>query len=179
LRLHTELASVSRSDMTSYSMAINSRGDKLVELFKQVKILAKKYYELTGKPLGVTGEVGEFEVARLLGVQLCGPRQPGHDGLRLSENGQCQLSIKSVRFPPSREASWRIGTIDLEAQWDAVLMVLLDLDFEPREIWEADRVSAHCAPGITRANRSQGKGIQENRQMRVVEGGGEIKLTTA
>ncbi len=127
--------------MISYSMEIDTRGDRLVELFKQVKILAKEYYELTGKPLGVTGEVGEFEAARLLGVQLCGPRQPGHDGLRLSENGQCQLSIKSVRFPPSREASWRIGTIDLEAQWDAVLMVLLDLDFEPREIWEADRAA--------------------------------------
>jgi hypothetical protein len=120
-------------------MATDLIADRLAELLGQVKVLAKEYYELTGKPLGVTGEVGEFEAARLLGVRLRGPRHPGHDALRLSQNGQCHLSIKSVRLPPSREASWRIGAIDLGAQWDAVLLVLLDLDFEPWEIWEADR----------------------------------------
>ena len=33
------------------------------EILTQVKPLAVAYYRLTGKPLGVTGEVGEFEVA--------------------------------------------------------------------------------------------------------------------
>jgi len=122
-------------------MSTASAPDRVVEILGQVKTLAREYYELTGKPLGVTGEVGEFEAARLLGIQLCGARQSGHDALRPSADGQCQISIKSVRFPPSREASWRIGTIDLEAAWDVVLMVLLDLDFEPREIWEADRAA--------------------------------------
>lgn len=30
----------------------------------EVKALAKEYYTLTGKPLGITGEVGEVEAAR-------------------------------------------------------------------------------------------------------------------
>lgn len=111
----------------------------LVELFGQIKILAREYYDMTGKPLGVTGEIGEFEAARLLGVQLCGPRNPGYDALRRSDTGQDRLSIKTVRFSPSSEAGWRIGTINFESPWDSVLMVLLNLDFEPREIWEADR----------------------------------------
>ncbi|MEA3327831.1 MAG: hypothetical protein U9R53_11095 [Chloroflexota bacterium] len=37
--------------------------DTIEELFSDIKSLAKKYQELTGKPLGVTGEVAEFYAA--------------------------------------------------------------------------------------------------------------------
>jgi hypothetical protein len=33
------------------------------ELLHEVKSLAREYYELTGKPLGVTGEIAEYEAA--------------------------------------------------------------------------------------------------------------------
>jgi hypothetical protein len=115
--------------------------DRLVELLGEVKKLAKEYYHLTGKPLGVTGEVAEFEAARLLGIQLCVARQSGYDAIRSSPDGQIRLSIKSACFPASLEAKWRIGTVDLKKEWDATVMVLLTPDFEPREIWEADRAA--------------------------------------
>jgi hypothetical protein len=35
-------------------------------LIKEAKILAKKYRDLTGKPLGITGEVAEFAAAKIL-----------------------------------------------------------------------------------------------------------------
>jgi hypothetical protein len=113
--------------------------DRLVELLGEVKRLAQEYYRLTGKPLGVTGEIAEFEAARLLGIQLCRARQAGYDAIRVGPDGDVRLSIKSACFPASLEAKWRIGTISLEKEWDATLMVLLTPDFEPREIWEADR----------------------------------------
>ena len=113
--------------------------DRLVELLGEVKKLAQEYYRLTGKPLGVTGEIAEFEAARLLGIQLCRARQAGYDAIRVGPDGGVRLSIKSACFPASLEAKWRIGTISLEKEWDATLMVLLTPDFEPREIWEADR----------------------------------------
>lgn len=49
------------------------------DLIDRVKPLAAKYYRLTGKPLGVTGELGEQEVARLLDLQLAPARTAGHD----------------------------------------------------------------------------------------------------
>ena len=113
--------------------------DRLVELLGEVKKLAQEYYQLTGKPLGVTGEIAEFEAARLLGVQLCVARQEGYDAIRSSPDGQMRLSIKSACFHASLEAKWRIGKIEFEKEWDSTLMVLLTPDFEPREIWEADR----------------------------------------
>ena len=41
---------------------------RVLEILGQAKALAVEYYRLTGKPLGLTGEVAEFEAARILGV---------------------------------------------------------------------------------------------------------------
>src|ERR1700733_2666846 len=61
--------------------------DRLVELLGEVKKLAQEYCRLTGKPLGVTGEIAEFEAARLLGIQLCRARQAGYDAIRVGPDG--------------------------------------------------------------------------------------------
>lgn len=40
--------------------------ERLVELLREVKHLACEYQELTDKPLAVTAEIAEYEVARIL-----------------------------------------------------------------------------------------------------------------
>lgn len=49
--------------------------ERLVELLGEAKRLAKEYRELTGRPLGITGEVAEYEAARLLEIELSAVRQ--------------------------------------------------------------------------------------------------------
>jgi hypothetical protein len=56
--------------------------EQLFELLGSVKPLAARYYRLTGRPLGITGEVAEYEAARLLGVELSPVRQSGYDATR-------------------------------------------------------------------------------------------------
>ncbi len=138
------------------------QSDRLVELLGQVKKLAKEYYSLTGKPLGVTGEIAEFEAARLTGVRLCVARQEGYDAIRTSNGAETKVQVKGVCFPPAREASWRTGTIQLDKEWDVISMVLLTPDLEPREIWEADR------PAITSLLTSRKRtdpGVKEVKQI--------------
>jgi hypothetical protein len=48
--------------------------DRIFAILSDAKALAREYYHLTGKPLGVTGEVTEFEAARILGVELTAAR---------------------------------------------------------------------------------------------------------
>jgi hypothetical protein len=55
---------------------------RVMKLLKEAKELAREYYGLTGKPLGVTGEVAEYEAARLLGLELTPARQAGYDAHR-------------------------------------------------------------------------------------------------
>ena len=51
-------------------MARSSDAVRLRELIGEVKVLAREYYLLTGRPLGVTGEIAEYEAARILGLKL-------------------------------------------------------------------------------------------------------------
>ena len=44
--------------------------EEVEEILGAVKKLASRYKKLTGKPLGVTGEVAEYNVATLLGLEL-------------------------------------------------------------------------------------------------------------
>ena len=47
---------------------------KIETILKEVKPLAVEYHDVTGKPLGVTGEISEFEAARLLDLELLAAR---------------------------------------------------------------------------------------------------------
>jgi len=47
---------------------------KLKGLLRHAKQLAADYYRLTGKPLGVTGEVAEYEAANKLDLTLAPAR---------------------------------------------------------------------------------------------------------
>jgi hypothetical protein len=42
--------------------------------------------------LGITGEIGEYEAARLLGLRLASAREPGYDAVdeRTGRKFQCQ-----------------------------------------------------------------------------------------
>lgn len=103
------------------------------EILATVKPLAAEYYRLTGKPLGVTGEVAEYVAAQLLSIKLVPARTEGHDALRRNE----RIQIKGRAYG-EKSRSQRISKIKLDASCDTVLLVLLDNGtLEAREMWEA------------------------------------------
>ena len=62
--------------------------DDIREVLAHAKQAAVDYYRLTGKPLGITGEVGEYEAARLLGLT---PRRGPRPGPRRHRRGRLPL----------------------------------------------------------------------------------------
>jgi hypothetical protein len=107
------------------------------EILRTVRPLAVEYYQLTNKPLGVTGEVAEFVAAEILGLTLTPARTVGHDALRGGE----RIQIKS-RACGEKSKGQRLSPIKTTAPCDTVLLVLLDIDtLEPREMWEAPYAS--------------------------------------
>jgi hypothetical protein len=118
---------------------MTTESERLVELLREVKQLAREYYELTEKPLGVTAEIAEYEVARILGLKLSPARQPGYDAVREISGHTELLQIKGRRLTPTSKRSQRVGGINLKHDWDVVILVLLDEHYEPTEIFEADR----------------------------------------
>jgi hypothetical protein len=108
------------------------------EILAEIKPLAAEYYRLTGKPLGVTGEVAEYVAAELLGLELAPPRTPGYDAIRRTEARPQRVQIKGRAYGEDAKPGQRLGTIKRGSPCDAVLLVLLDnRTLEPREMWEA------------------------------------------
>jgi len=129
--------------------------DPVLDLLAKAKLLARQYYELTGKPLGVTGEVAEYEAARLLGITLAPARQAGYDATETVAGKTRTLQIKGRCLPKGCTPGQRLGSIQPQKEWDSVLMVLLDSTFSATEIWEADRapiLAALAAPGSKARN---------------------------
>ena len=113
--------------------------NELREILTEAKKLAQRYRQLTGKPLGITGEVAELEAALLLDLKLSRARQPGYDAEE-TVNGQVRkLQIKGRCVLKDSKPGQRMGSIDIEKEFDAVLLVLLDDNFEATVIYEAPR----------------------------------------
>jgi Family of unknown function (DUF6998) len=112
---------------------------RLRKVLAQVRPLAVEYYRLTGKPLGVTGEIAEYVAAENLGLKLAPPRTSGYDALR----GRKRIQIKGRAYGMDASRGQRMGRIRTDAHCDAVLLVILDnTTLEPREMWEAPFCSA-------------------------------------
>jgi hypothetical protein len=113
---------------------------KVGEIIRKVKKLAKEYKTLTKKSLGITGEVAEYEAARLIGLQLCEARQPGYDAIKVDGSATKRVQIKG-RCSSNYNPGSRVGNIRFTHEWDIVMLVLMDENFEPLEIYEADRAA--------------------------------------
>jgi len=135
--------------------------ETLSEILSEAKALAKRYRELMGRPLGITGEVAEFEVARLLGYQLCDARQEGFDGISPKDGRRIQIKGRCL---PDGKVKGRMPAIRLDKEWDAVALVLLDGDLEPMRILEAPRKALEEA-----LNRPGSKARNERRQLGVTQ----------
>jgi hypothetical protein len=104
------------------------------EILAKVKPLAAEFYRLTGKPLGVTGEVAEYVAAETLNLKLVPARTVGYDALRGNE----RIQIKGRAYGANAKPSQRMSRIKLDAPCDTVLLVLMDnATLEAREMWEA------------------------------------------
>ena len=66
------------SDLTQFlntnEIHVQPTGDstdaEILDVLRDAKVLARRYYRLTGKPLGITGEMAEYEAATKLGLNL-------------------------------------------------------------------------------------------------------------
>jgi hypothetical protein len=138
--------------------------EKLKELLIRAKSLACDYYELTHKPLGVTGEVAELEAAGKLGLELAVARTPFHDACRQAGPEIKYFQIKGRAVARSDPYRGRVPS-KCNGKFDAVLLVLLDkATFEAIEIWEAPREKIALrleAPGSRARNKRGSMGIAQ------------------
>ncbi len=116
-------------------MTANDVDAQARDILRKVKPLAIEYYRLTKRPLGVTGEIAESLAAEKLGLKLEPARSIGYDAKR----GEDRIQIKG-RAVDNGAKQGRLSRIKVDADYEAVILVLLDLEsLDPLGMWEATR----------------------------------------
>jgi hypothetical protein len=126
---------------------------EIAPLLDAARDAATAYYRLTGKPLGITGEIGEHEAARLLSLQLVAALTPGYDAI--GPDGR-HIQIKARMFNPGVPlGGQRMGSIKQPSTFDTVMLVMVYTAYQPWVIWVAQRevvLAALAAPGSRSRN---------------------------
>ena len=95
--------------------------------------------------------------AQILGLELADARQSGYDTIR-KENGKViKIQIKGRCIPANAKPGQRLGSIQLDKEWDTVLLVLMDEDLEVQSMYEAAR------PEIEKALLAPGSKVRNER----------------
>jgi hypothetical protein len=111
--------------------------DKLIE---QARQLAADFKKMTGKPLpGVSNEIAEHDASKFLGLKLCDDRTQGFDAEREKGNGPQLVQIKARTIFNDNYRGQRLGQLKLDKDWDSVVLVLLDENYQAFEIFEATK----------------------------------------
>ncbi|WJW76538.1 hypothetical protein QVG61_05465 [Thiohalobacter sp. IOR34] len=128
-------------------------------LIAEARRLAAEYRRATGTPLpGISSEIAENDAARLLGLELVKDPQQAHDALGRGRREGLRYQIKSRTIFDESKSGHRIGQLKVDKEWDAVLLVLMDEDYEPFEIHEADRETLLEAVAESASSRRSKRG---------------------
>lgn len=81
------------------------------------------------------------DAVRLLGLEI--PEQPiaGCDALRRSDDQSYRVQIKGRVVFDAGKGAPRVGQLKLEQEWDETVLVVMDEDYEPTEIYRATRAA--------------------------------------
>lgn len=144
--------------------ASGGSNEEVVDLLRQAKLLAVRYRQHTGKPLGITGEVAEFEAAAILGLDLHAARTAGYDATEMRDGKPVRVQIKGRCIADPKRVTGRVGKIDLRQPFDTVLLVLLDMDLNALVMYEAERTAVEALltkPGSKARNERGSVGISQ------------------
>jgi len=110
------------------------------KLISEARRLAADYRRATGKPLaGVSSEIAQHDAARLMNLEICNPGVGGYDAIGHGSREGKRIQIKGRAIFDEGKSGQRIGQLKIDQEWDSIMLVVMDENLEPYEIYEADR----------------------------------------
>jgi hypothetical protein len=109
------------------------------KLTAQARRLAAEYRRATGKTLPLSGEIAVNDAVRILGLEPVESASAGCDAVRKSDNEVQRLQIKGRVVFDEAKSGQRLGQLKLDQAWDELILVLMNEEYEPTEIYAANR----------------------------------------
>jgi hypothetical protein len=124
------------------------------KLISQARVLAAEYRRTMGRPLpGISAEIAEHDAVSLLGLESKASDEGGWDAVD-PQNGD-RIQIKSRTIFDESKGGERIGQLKMNQDWDAVVLVLMDENYEPYEIYRASRADLEEFSNKSSSNRAK------------------------
>ena len=109
------------------------------KLISEARRIAAEYRRATGKPLGISAEIAAHDACTYLELEAH-EDAVGYNAIGLNgERKGCRFQIKGRAIFDEKKGGQRLGQIKTEQNWDKILLVLMNEDFETTEIYEASR----------------------------------------
>ena len=111
------------------------------KLITEARHLAAEYRRTTGQALGLTSEIARHDACQLLELEPVTDGTGGYDALGRGEREGARFQIKGRVIFDEAKKNQRIGQLKLEQEWDSVLLVIMDENYETDAIYEASRAA--------------------------------------
>jgi hypothetical protein len=126
------------------------------KLMGEARRLAREYRLAMGKPLaGISAELAVHDAIRLMDLEAAPKGVGGYDAVGRGKREGKRIQIKGRAIFDETKGGQRIGQLKTEQEWDSVMLVLMDENYEPVEIYEAERDDVLEAADKTSNNRSK------------------------
>lgn len=142
---------------------------KFDSLIDQTRKLAAEYRQATGKPLPVTSEIANYDAIRLLQLKEVPASVGGYDAIgTVPPREGVRYQIKGRAIFDENKTGQRIGQLKVEQEWDAVLLVLLNDEFQPVSIYEAQRPELELALKDASKSRRSSRGAMSVARFKII-----------
>ena len=113
----------------------------LDKLISETRRLAADYRRATGKSLAVGSEIAKHDACVQLQLEpVTDDESGGYDAVGTHAPWQdMRIQVKGRAIFDESKTGQRIGQLKLDKEWDAVVLVLMDEDFKPSEMYLAKR----------------------------------------
>ncbi len=109
------------------------------KLIAETRRIAKEYRLATGKTLPVTPEIAINDAISILDLLPNDENIPGYDAIYARGEERLKVQIKGRTIFSEKKQGHRIGQLKIEQQWDAIILMIMNADFMPEEIYMAKR----------------------------------------
>lgn len=109
------------------------------KLISEARRIAAEYRRTTGKPLGISAEIARHDACSYLDLE---PQEEasGYDAIgKKGEQKGIRYQIKGRAIFNEKKGGQRLGQVKTDQDWDEILLVLMNEDFETTEIYQASR----------------------------------------
>jgi len=139
------------------------------KLITEARRLAAEFRRTTGKPLpGVSGEIAEHDAAQFLDLELCQERSGGYDAVGRGRRDGKRVQIKGRVIFDEEKSGQRVGQLKLQQDWDSVVLVIMDENYEACEIYEADREEVEDAIDEASKNARKKRGAMTVARFKII-----------